>query len=129
MNPALLPLFLVSAAAVGMEIALTRFFAVASFSEYGYWVISIAMTGFAVSGVVNAALRVGSFANLATTYGFLVIGKVVALTLLRVAGWLHRRRTVPRFLRNTKRHFRRSCNSMLSSTYRRSASAPLATSI
>ena len=40
---ALLPLFLLSAAAVGVEIALTRFFAVASFSEYGYWVISIAM--------------------------------------------------------------------------------------
>jgi hypothetical protein len=35
-----------------VEIALTRFFAVASWSEYGYWVISIAMTGFAVSGVV-----------------------------------------------------------------------------
>jgi hypothetical protein len=49
---ALLPLFLVSFAAVGVEIALTRFFAVASWSEYGYWVISIAMTGFAVSGVV-----------------------------------------------------------------------------
>lgn len=49
---ALLPLFLVAFAAVGVEIALTRYFAVASWSEYGYWVISIAMTGFAVSGVV-----------------------------------------------------------------------------
>ena len=35
------PLFLVSAAAVGFEIALTRYFAVAKWSEYGYWVISI----------------------------------------------------------------------------------------
>lgn len=49
---ALLPLFLVAFSAVGVEIALTRYFAVASWSEYGYWVISIAMTGFAVSGVV-----------------------------------------------------------------------------
>jgi len=48
----LVPLFLIAGAAVGVEIALTRFFAVASWSEYGYWVISIAMTGFAVSGVV-----------------------------------------------------------------------------
>jgi hypothetical protein len=48
----LIPLFLVSAAAVGFEIALTRFFAIASWSEYGYWVISITMVGFAVSGVV-----------------------------------------------------------------------------
>lgn len=50
--PSLVPLFLIAGAAVGVEIALTRFFAVASWSEYGYWVISIAMTGFAVSGVV-----------------------------------------------------------------------------
>ncbi|MBR0681096.1 hypothetical protein GXW74_11400 [Roseomonas eburnea] len=50
--PSLIPLFLIAGAAVGVEIALTRFFAVASWSEYGYWVISIAMTGFAVSGVV-----------------------------------------------------------------------------
>ncbi len=45
----LLPLFLVSAAAVGYEIALTRYFAVAKWSEYGYWVISIVMVGFALS--------------------------------------------------------------------------------
>jgi len=48
----LLPLFLVSLAAVGFEIALTRYFAIASWSEYGYWVISITMVGFAASGVV-----------------------------------------------------------------------------
>src|SRR5579871_6473656 len=54
---ALAALFLVSAAAVGMEIALTRYFAVAKWSEYGYWVISIVMAGFALSGVVLALLR------------------------------------------------------------------------
>jgi spermidine synthase len=53
----LLPLFLVSAAAVGFEIALTRFFAIASWSEYGYWVISITMVGFAVSGVVLSLFK------------------------------------------------------------------------
>lgn len=48
----LLPLFLVSLAAVAFEISLTRFFSIASWSEYGYWVISITMVGIAVSGVV-----------------------------------------------------------------------------
>ena len=50
----------------------------------------------ALSGVVNAALRLGTFAALATPYGLLVLGKVVALGLLGVAGLLHRRRTIPR---------------------------------
>jgi hypothetical protein len=52
-----LPLFLVSAAAVGLETALTRYFAVASWSDYGYWVISIVMVGFAFSGVFLALAR------------------------------------------------------------------------
>jgi hypothetical protein len=50
-------LFLVSMAAVGYETALTRYFAVAKWSEYGYWVISIVMVGFALSGVVLALWR------------------------------------------------------------------------
>ena len=53
----LLPLFLISAAAVGFEIALTRYFAVSKWSEYGYWVISIVMAGFALSGVAMALVR------------------------------------------------------------------------
>ena len=53
----LVPLFLVSAASVGFETALTRYFAVAKWSEYGYWVISICMAGFALSGVVMALFR------------------------------------------------------------------------
>jgi hypothetical protein len=48
----LLPLFLVALASVGYEIALTRWFAIVSWSEYGYWVISITMVGIAASGVV-----------------------------------------------------------------------------
>jgi hypothetical protein len=51
------PLFLISGAAVGFEIALTRYFAVAKWSEYGYWVISIVMAGFALSGVAVALAR------------------------------------------------------------------------
>lgn len=54
---ALLPLFLVSVALVGIQIALTRYFAVAKWSEYGYWVISIVLAGFALSGVVMALAR------------------------------------------------------------------------
>jgi hypothetical protein len=50
----LAPLFLVSLAAVGIETALTRYFAVANWSDYGYWVISIVMVGFAFSGVTLA---------------------------------------------------------------------------
>ena len=51
------PLFLVSLASVGLEIALTRYFAVAKWSEYGYWVISIVLAGFALSGVAMALAR------------------------------------------------------------------------
>ncbi len=53
----MLPLFLVSASMVGIQIALTRYFAVAKWSEYGYWVISIVLAGFALSGVVLALAR------------------------------------------------------------------------
>ncbi|MBC7799082.1 MAG: hypothetical protein H7Z10_00545, partial [Gemmatimonadaceae bacterium] len=53
----LVPIFLVSGAAVALEIALTRYFAVAKWSEYGYWVISIVMVGFALSGVTIALAR------------------------------------------------------------------------
>lgn len=45
-------LFWVSAGTIGYEISITRYFAIASWSEYGYWVISIAMVGFAISGVI-----------------------------------------------------------------------------
>jgi hypothetical protein len=61
----LLPLFLVSLAAVGFEIALTRYFAIASWSEYGYWVISITMVGFAASGVVLSLFKDFFFARAA----------------------------------------------------------------
>ncbi len=45
----------------------------------------------ALSGLLNAWLRLGDVANLATTYGLLVVGKAVALVLLGTAGFWHRR--------------------------------------
>lgn len=54
---ALIPLFLIAMGVVGIENALTRYFAVAKWSEYGYWIISIVMAGFALSGVVVALFR------------------------------------------------------------------------
>tara|TARA_R110002124_G_scaffold118002_3_gene275205 strand:- start:3065 stop:5566 length:2502 start_codon:yes stop_codon:yes gene_type:complete len=56
---ALIPLFLIAMGVVGFENALTRYFAVAKWSEYGYWIISIVMAGFALSGVVVALFRDG----------------------------------------------------------------------
>jgi len=52
-----LPLLLISLGVVGIENALTRYFAVAAWSEYGYWIISIVMAGFALSGVFVALFR------------------------------------------------------------------------
>src|SRR5450631_1611927 len=50
----------------------------------------------AVSGAVNAWIRVGSVGNLASGYGVLVILKVFALLALGVAGWQQRSRVVGR---------------------------------
>jgi len=85
MNLRLLSLFLVSAVAVGIEIALTRYFAVAKWSEYGYWVISIVMVGFALSGVAMALLR-----DLVARRGETVLAWLPSLLLLTGAAgfWL-----------------------------------------
>ncbi len=53
----LVALFAVSAASIGFEIMLTRYFAIASWSEYGYWVISIAMAGYSASGVALSLFK------------------------------------------------------------------------
>jgi putative copper resistance protein D len=50
----------------------------------------------AVSGLASAWIRVGSIDNLATSFGVLVIFKVVALVALGVAGWQQRRHVVGR---------------------------------
>ena len=50
----------------------------------------------ALSGVANAWIRIGSFGNLASAYGALVILKVSALLALGLAGWQQRSRVVSR---------------------------------
>jgi hypothetical protein len=49
---AMASLFLVSLYSISFETFLTRYFAVALFSQYSYWIISIAMLGYSVSGVL-----------------------------------------------------------------------------
>jgi putative copper resistance protein D len=44
----------------------------------------------ALSGVVNAALRLGSLSKLTSLYGLLALAKIAALGLLGLAGWRHR---------------------------------------
>ena len=62
------------------------------FSSLAGWCFGIV----AVSGVVNAWLRLGGLGGLATAYGALVMIKVVALLLLGVAGIEQRQRVVGR---------------------------------
>jgi cytochrome c oxidase assembly factor CtaG/putative copper export protein len=50
----------------------------------------------AVSGAGNAWIRIGSIGNLASSYGVLVILKVVALVVLGLVGWQQRSRVVDR---------------------------------
>ena len=74
----LLPLFLISGAAVAYEIALTRYFAVAKWSEYGYWVISIVMVGFALSGVTIALARDWAVRHGAALLAWLPVALILA---------------------------------------------------
>ncbi len=87
---ALVPLFLVSLAAVGYETALTRYFAVAKWSEYGYWVISIVMVGFALSGVILALFR-DAFAR----HGTALLATLPALLVVTAALGFHFTTTNP----------------------------------
>ena len=52
------------------------------------------------SGAANAWIRVGSFENLASAYGGLLLLKVVALVALGVAGWQQRSRVVAQITSN-----------------------------
>src|SRR5579872_2993240 len=77
-------LFLISAASLGFEIALTRYFAVAKWSEYGYWVISIVLAGFALSGVVMALARDWFARN-----GAVLMAALPAALIVAAAGGYH----------------------------------------
>jgi putative copper resistance protein D len=57
----------------------------------------LALTSFALvalSGVASAWIRIGSPAELTTRYGQIVVLKTVALVVLGLAGWRHRRHTL-----------------------------------
>lgn len=49
----------------------------------------------AVSGIANAAIRVGGWDGLATRYGVLVLAKVAIFLVLGGLGFLHRRSVIP----------------------------------
>ena len=72
---------LVSLGSIAFEVALTRYFSVASWAEYGYWVISIAMAGLALSGVVLALFRGGFVSNFRTLFILLPLALVVLMTV------------------------------------------------
>ncbi|WP_188837105.1 copper resistance D family protein [Flexivirga endophytica] len=50
----------------------------------------------AISGGLNAWVRIGHLSGLTSPYGLLVLGKSAALVLLGVAGWRQRRAVIPR---------------------------------
>ncbi|MBD5785697.1 bifunctional copper resistance protein CopD/cytochrome c oxidase assembly protein [Cellulosimicrobium terreum] len=74
-----------------------------------YSVVAAWCFGAAVfSGVINASLRLASPTDLVTTtYGALLTVKIVALVLLGVAGWVQRRRVIPRLAAGGGRAFAR----------------------
>lgn len=67
---------------------------------------SIALVSFvvvAISGYISAAIRVGELSQLATPYGVLVLGKVVALLVLGLFGAVQRRWVIARMGRGASR--------------------------
>lgn len=74
------------------------------FSTLAVWCFAAA----ALSGVVNALVRLGGLAEAVTTsYGWLVLGKTVALVVLGWFGWRHRQMTLPALERGDAGAFRR----------------------
>ncbi|RSM41944.1 copper resistance protein CopD, partial [Actinoplanes sp. ATCC 53533] len=75
----------------GLEVAARRFSAIAVFC----------FAAVAISGLINAWLRVGSIANLAGQgYGSLLQAKLLALAVLGGIGWWHRQSTLPKLADN-----------------------------
>jgi putative copper resistance protein D len=67
-----------------------QYLAARRFSTVALW----CFFAMAVSGVVNALVRIRPADVLDTSYGLLVLAKVTALCLLGALGWLHRRRSI-----------------------------------
>lgn len=66
--------------------------AVARYSTIALW----AFVTVGVSGVVNASIRLGSWGEVASDYGMLIVVKAVAFAALGVFGWAQRRRITSR---------------------------------
>lgn len=66
--------------------------AVARFSVIAAW----CLVAVAVSGTVNAVLRLGSWSDLGTRYGILLLVKIALFGVLGLLGLAHRRRVVAR---------------------------------
>jgi hypothetical protein len=80
----LLSLFLVSFFSISFETFLTRYFAVALFSQYSYWIISIAMLGYSVGGVILTLFE-GFFQRRRREVMFLVPLALTVFTVLALA--------------------------------------------
>lgn len=65
--------------------------AASRYSALALW----AFVAVGVSGVVNALIRLSGLGNLSTSYGLVVLLKVLAFAALGVLGWAHRRHTLP----------------------------------
>lgn len=72
---------------------------VARYSVLAGW----AFVAVAVSGTINAMLRLSSPADLLGGYGLLILIKIVILVLLGLAGIWHRRRVIPQLVRHPDR--------------------------
>ncbi len=81
---AFLSLFLVSLFSISFETFLTRYFAVALYSQYSYWIISIAMLGYSVSGVILSLFE-GFFQRRRAEVMFLTPLALIAFTVAAVA--------------------------------------------
>jgi putative copper resistance protein D len=68
--------------------------AVARYSTLAGWCFGAV----AFSGIVNASLRLSSFADLLQPYGLLIVAKATILVVLGLAGALQRRRIIPRLI-------------------------------
>lgn len=64
--------------------------AVARYSRVAGW----CLVGVGVSGLINAAVRLGGWSGFGTTWGLLVLAKAAIFAVLGLLGLLHRRRTV-----------------------------------
>ncbi|MDO5627481.1 MAG: cytochrome c oxidase assembly protein [Mobilicoccus sp.] len=71
------------------------------YSHLALW----AFGGVAVSGVVNGSLRISTPGDLATPYGVLLVGKVLLLVALGVAGWRMRSALIERLDHGEARAF------------------------